>query len=193
MASPLRFFGPGYAQLAWRSQPLRRRVTSLQAAKCARGALHATQFTRDRSGQIRTSDYFPCMSLMTLVYISQPFGFDVPTLNGILLDARRCNKRDDITGALIVRQDLYMQLLEGPRKAVERAYLRIRQDDRHTDVRSVRRLDTGTRLFADWAMRDDPVRSWMWTRDDVASGAPEEASDQDLMNIFRRVRLSLPM
>lgn len=133
------------------------------------------------------------MSLMTLVYISQPFGFDVPTLNGILLDARRCNKRDDITGALIVRQDLYMQLLEGPRKAVERAYLRIRQDDRHTDVRSVRRLDTGTRLFADWAMRDDPVRSWMWTRDDVASGAPEEASDQDLMNIFRRVRLSLPM
>ncbi len=86
-----------------------------------------------------------------------------------------------------------MQLLEGPRKAVETAYQRIRQDDRHTDVRSVRRMDTGTRLFADWAMRDDPVKSWMWSRDEVASGAPEVATDQDFMNIFRRVRLSLPV
>ena len=133
------------------------------------------------------------MQLMSLIYISRPFGFDEPTLGGILLDARRCNRRDDITGALLVRQDIYMQLLEGPRKAVEMAYQRIRQDDRHTDIRSVRRLDTGTRLFADWAMRDDPVKSWMWSRDEVASGAPEESSDQAIMDIFRRVRLSLPV
>ena len=133
------------------------------------------------------------MSMMTLIYISRPFGFDAPTLGGILLDARRCNQRDDITGALIVRHDIYMQLLEGPRKAVELAYQRIRQDDRHTDVRSVRRMDTGTRLFADWAMRDDPVKSWMWSREDVAAGAPEASSDQDIMNIFRRLRLSLPV
>ncbi len=133
------------------------------------------------------------MALTHLIYISRPFGFDAPTLSGILLDARRCNRRDGITGALIVRQDIYMQLLEGPRKAVEAAYQRIRQDDRHTDVRSVRRMNTPTRLFADWAMRDDPFRSWMWSRNDVTDGAPESASDQDIMAIFRRVRLSLPV
>lgn len=133
------------------------------------------------------------MGLMQLTYVSTPFGFDDPMLAGILLDARRCNARDDITGALIVRQDMYMQLLEGPKKAVEAAYIRIRDDDRHTDIRAVRRMPADQRLFADWAMRDDPVQSWMWSRDEVASGAPEAASDGEVMAIFKRLRLSLPV
>ena len=133
------------------------------------------------------------MPLMQLIYASRPFGFDDAILAGILIDARRCNARDDITGALIVRQDIYLQLLEGPSKMVEAAYQRIRLDDRHTDVRSVRRMDTTRRLFADWAMRDDPARSWMWTREDVANGAVERATDEEVMSIFKRLRLSLPV
>jgi hypothetical protein len=133
------------------------------------------------------------MGLMQLSYISRPFGFDDPALAGILLDARRCNLRDDITGALIVRQDLYLQLLEGPKKAVEAAFQRIRQDDRHLDIRSVRRRQADRRLFAGWAMRDDPVKSWMWSREDVAEGKPEKASDDEVMAIFKRLRLSLPV
>ncbi|MEM9128927.1 MAG: BLUF domain-containing protein, partial [Pseudomonadota bacterium] len=43
------------------------------------------------------------MTMIQLVYASMPFGFDDAMLGGILLDARRCNERDDITGALIVR------------------------------------------------------------------------------------------
>ena len=133
------------------------------------------------------------MPLMQLIYASRPFGFDDAMLAGILIDARRCNARDDITGALIVRQDIYLQLLEGPSKSVEATYQRIRQDDRHTDVRAVRRMDTTKRLFADWAMRDDPARSWMWTREDVANGAVERATDEEVMSIFKRLRLSLPV
>lgn len=133
------------------------------------------------------------MSFLQLSYVSRPFGFDDSVLAGILLDARRCNLRDGITGALIVRQDLYMQLLEGPARAVEAAYQRIRQDDRHTEVRSVRRLTGGARLFDGWAMRDDPVRSWMWSREDVHKGAPEAADDDEVLSIFRRLRLSLPV
>ena len=45
------------------------------------------------------------MSLTQLVYASHPFGFDEAMLNGIILDARRCNERDGITGALIARGD----------------------------------------------------------------------------------------
>lgn len=133
------------------------------------------------------------MPLMQLIYASRPFGFDDAMLAGILIDARRCNARDDITGALIVRQDIYLQLLEGPSKSVEATYQRIRQDDRHTDVRAVRRMDTTKRLFADWAMKDDPARSWMWTREDVANGAVERATDEEVMSIFKRLRLSLPV
>ena len=82
--------------------------------------------------------------LIQLIYSSKPFGFDEAALNGILLTARRNNPRDAITGALICRQDLYLQLLEGPQAAVEARYS------------SVSRPAT-ERLFPNWAMRDDPA------------------------------------
>lgn len=133
------------------------------------------------------------MSLIQLTYASHPFGFDDPMLSGILLDARRCNARDGVTGALIVRQDIYLQLLEGPAKLVEATYQRIRRDDRHTDIRAMRRSDIKERLFPEWAMRDDPARSWMWSREMVAQGKAEAASAEDVLAIFKRLRLTLPV
>ena len=95
--------------------------------------------------------------LIQLIYSSKPFGFDEAALNGILLTARRNNPRDAITGALICRHDLYLQLLEGPRAAVEARYSSIARDDRHLDV--VKRVSRPAteRLFPNWAMRDDPA------------------------------------
>ena len=58
------------------------------------------------------------MPLAQLIYISRPFGFEARTLDNILLKARAKNALSGLTGALIVRADLYMQLLEGPREAV---------------------------------------------------------------------------
>ncbi len=40
-------------------------------------------------------------------------------LTGILFDAGRCTVRDGITGALICRDDLFLQLPERPEAAVE--------------------------------------------------------------------------
>ena len=42
------------------------------------------------------------------------------------------------------------------------------------------------RLFPKWAMRDDPVRSWMWSREEVATGALDKISASDAFNIFQR-------
>ena len=41
------------------------------------------------------------MDLFRAIYTSRPFGFDEAILSGILMDARRANARDGITGALI--------------------------------------------------------------------------------------------
>ncbi len=130
------------------------------------------------------------MSLLQLTYASRPFGFDAAGLAGILLDARRCNERDGITGALICRDDLYLQLLEGPEAAVEAAYVRIRRDDRHIEVRPLTRrvLPDDGRMFGAWAMRDDPADSMLWTRDDVYDGAAERATEAEVLAIFERVR-----
>jgi hypothetical protein len=128
------------------------------------------------------------MPLVQLTYASRPFGFDEAVLGTILLDARRCNMRDGITGTLIVRQDLFLQLLEGPAEAVDAAYKRISRDDRHINVRQLTRRDVSERLFPDWAMRHDPARSWMWSMDEVADGAVQRASEAEILNVFERLR-----
>ena len=127
------------------------------------------------------------MSLTQLTYASRPFGFDDAMLAGILLDARRCNTRDGITGMLICRADLYLQLLEGPGAAVDAAYRRIAADDRHMDLRLLTRREADDRLFPDWAMRDDPARSWLWTKAEVDDGALTRASADDIVAVFRRL------
>jgi len=101
------------------------------------------------------------MSMIELVHASKPLGFDAPTLNGILSNARRLNPPNDITGALICRADLYLQLLEGPKEAVETTYQHITQDDRHVEPHRLLTKPITQRLSANWAMRDDPARSWM--------------------------------
>jgi hypothetical protein len=127
------------------------------------------------------------MSLMQLIYTSQPFGFDESTLNGILASARRNNRRDDITGALICRGDMYLQLLEGPRETVTALFDRILKDERHVDVVSLVSGDIEERLFPQWEMRDDPARSWMWTPDQVRAGAVRNASAEEIRAVFHRL------
>lgn len=127
------------------------------------------------------------MSLYRVVYASRPFGYDEGMLNGILADARRCNTRDDVTGALICREDLYLQWLEGPEAAVLGAYARIVRDHRHLDVRRLLAGPVETRLFPGWAMRDDPARSWMWNAAEVADGAVQRADEASILAVFARV------
>ena len=125
--------------------------------------------------------------LIQLIYSSKPFGFDEAALNGILMIARRNNLRDAITGALICRQDLYLQLLEGPQAAVEARYSSIARDNRHLEV--VKRLSRPVteRLFPKWAMRDDPARSWMWTAREIDEGALDRAVPAEFVSVFSRL------
>lgn len=122
-----------------------------------------------------------------LIYLSQPFGYDSTMLAGILMEARRNNPRHGITGALICRQDIYLQLVEGDAEAIDPLFARILVDDRHLAVTLLARSEVEDRIFPDWAMLDDPARSWMWSPDDVADGAPSRASPEALRAIFARV------
>lgn len=127
------------------------------------------------------------MALIQIAYASRPFGFDASILSSILLDARRLNARDDITGALIARHDLFLQMLEGPEAMVEACYQRICRDDRHLEITPLLRRSIDTRLFPRWAMRDDPAESWIWSMDEVKSGAVTRATEQGVSDIFERL------
>ena len=127
------------------------------------------------------------MPLLQVVYASRPFGFDSSVLSNILIDARRANARDDITGALIARQDLYLQLLEGPEDKVRAAYDRIARDDRHVEVTPLVDRRVTERLFPGWAMRDDPAQSWVWTAEAVRDGAIDRTSEDEVVGFFTRL------
>jgi Sensors of blue-light using FAD len=125
-----------------------------------------------------------------LVYASRPFGYDDLTLTGILLRARENNARNGITGALICRGDLFLQMLEGPRDIVTSTFARILRDDRHVDVAKLLCRNIDTRLFPEWSMRHDPVQSWMWTPEEVAT--VHKASDHEIIGIFERLAEESP-
>ena len=132
------------------------------------------------------------MREIQLIYASRPFGYDDLVLTGILSAARRNNARDGITGALICREDLFLQMLEGPRDVVTSAFARILRDDRHTEIVNLWSGDIDRRLFPGWSMRHDPARSWMWTREDVAKGAIEKASMEEIRGVFDRLAKEPP-
>jgi hypothetical protein len=132
------------------------------------------------------------MRLCQLIYTSRPFGFNAPMLDDILTTARSLNAEDGITGALICRADMFMQMLEGPRATATEAFGRILADDRHVNVTLLHMGDTPECLFPDWTMRDDPPQSWMRNQAEVREGTMQEASAAAAFSVFRRLtRLAL--
>ena len=119
-----------------------------------------------------------------VIYVSKPVGFDDKILDSILVQSKRNNEKNQITGALICRSDLYLQYLEGPAHKIDFVYSKIKLDSRHTDVKLLEDARTKRRLFSNWAMRDDPVKDWMWTQKEVADAIFERLSKNDAMKIF---------
>jgi len=128
------------------------------------------------------------MTVFRVIYTSQPFGFDSAVLGSILIDARRLNARDDITGALICRHDIYLQLLEGPEEKVRDTIRRIERDDRHLEVRIHVSETASGRMFPNWSMLHDPAASWIWTQAEVSAGAVDSATPDDVMRFFVQLR-----
>jgi len=128
------------------------------------------------------------MDLFRAIYTSRPFGFDEGILTSVLMDARRANARDGLTGALICRGDIYIQWLEGPKEPVEKALERIHRDDRHIEMRLHLAEATTDRMFGDWAMLHDPATSWIWSQEEIEEGAVERATPEEVFAFFTRLR-----
>ena len=122
-----------------------------------------------------------------IIYSSRPFGFDGPLLSGLLIDSRENNEKNNITGSLICRADIYLQMLEGPKKKVLEIFEKIKQDDRHLEIVILSEGPTTERLFPNWAMKDDPLETWMWSQEEVANGAVQNAPEEEILNIFRNL------
>ena len=125
--------------------------------------------------------------LKYLIYFSKPTVLDYKTIKSILAISRENNNKTGLTGSLIYRSDLYFQFLEGPPDAVDNTFKRIKLDVRHSDIQKIQENVTTRRLFASWAMREDSVQTWMWTREEVKKGVLARIKPNEAFETFERL------
>lgn len=87
--------------------------------------------------------------LYTSIASSNPSRKD---LTALLEQSRNRNATLDITGCLIFHRGEFMQLLEGPKNAVEAVYADIRKDIRHYRVNTFWEGPIQRRSHSDWSM-----------------------------------------
>lgn len=99
------------------------------------------------------------MSLHQIMYISSVTGTVTPQECAAIARASAIsNRRDDVTGLLLFNSRRFLQVLEGPKEAVERIFARIHGDSRHRAVVKLREGAIDSREFGQWAMAyDDPL------------------------------------
>ncbi|MGD0102454.1 MAG: BLUF domain-containing protein [Rhodopila sp.] len=98
-------------------------------------------------------------SLYRLIYCSRnvilqalPDAATAEVIADILSTARRQNKANNVTGALLFTASGFAQVLEGTRDVVEHTFERITGDPRHADVTVLSFTPTERRSFPDWSM-----------------------------------------
>lgn len=138
------------------------------------------------------------MNPYSLIYVSiASDAFRDDELLEILRVSRENNPRVGITGILLYKNRKFMQLLEGPEKAVCETYARIALDSRHRDVTVLLQDEIDERDFEDWSMgfqnlADESVRrtpgysSFLDVEFSVFEFASDPSRAHQLLRIFRR-------
>ena len=90
-----------------------------------------------------------------IVYCSittAPGGHSTGAIPAILRQAAPRNGLDGVTGLLYAEGDAFLQAIEGPDDSVADLLERLRQDDRHRDLRILVDRQIEHRDFGDWTM-----------------------------------------
>lgn len=127
-----------------------------------------------------------------LIYVSRAKIDDDADLQSVLDDitkvASKKNKLDNITGALMYCDGWFLQALEGKSEAVDRLFLYICKDERHSDVRVIESTIVDSREFERWHMA-----SFVLSKDnsDKASKFDPEALTETSALHFLRIIFSM--
>jgi hypothetical protein len=124
------------------------------------------------------------MLLSQAVYFSTPRDPRGSDLGDILAISRRNNPALGVTGALVLDDAHYFQLLEGPRNVLTHMIGTIQQDSRHINFTLALFRDIEARAFRDWTMAG--MRFLPGSGGLTGGSDPLSLSGRDLRDLIRR-------
>ena len=95
-------------------------------------------------------------------------------IDDIVETAARNNQRDNLTGALVFSDGIFMQVLEGDEAAVRETFERISRDNRHCDVAVLFEDAARDRHYPDWSMGFQSLDGSEWLEFPSADGRPKD-------------------
>ncbi len=99
----------------------------------------------------------------------------------ILATSQRNNARDDLTGALLIHDGRFLQVLEGAAQALDRLMTRLAGDPRHDDVVVIERKPIPARVFSGWtiaSVRVTPALEETLRATVDGAGAPQQTVER---------------
>ena len=91
--------------------------------------------------------------MKTLIYYSRAIRpMNQEDLDSLLVQARDFNGAHRITGLLLYQNRSFIQALEGGEEDVDKLYVRILKDKRHTEVTKLYDQEATYSSFAEWSM-----------------------------------------
>lgn len=91
--------------------------------------------------------------MFQLVYVSQATtSLQLDEIENILEASRANNQVNQVTGMLMYKDRLFVQILEGDRDQVLSVYERVKNDTRHQGVHIIEELEVAERQFDQWIM-----------------------------------------
>jgi hypothetical protein len=118
-------------------------------------------------------------------------------LGRLFSEARSNNKQQGITGALLLSEDWFVQVLEGEEDAVRALFAHIERDARHDSVSVLETGKVPARVFARWAMakvaeHGEPDIPLIAHTDGIspAAGRGTTPEQDDLLDVMRGAALA---
>jgi hypothetical protein len=106
----------------------------------------------------------------------------------ILAVSQRNNGRDNLTGALMIHDGRFLQVLEGAGQDLDRLMTRLAGDPRHDEVVVVERAPITERRFSGWAMAS--VRVTPTLEDTLRATVGGGGSAQETVERMRQAALA---
>ncbi|ACA99121.1 MULTISPECIES: BLUF domain-containing protein [Cyanophyceae] len=134
------------------------------------------------------------MALYRLIYVSQAIAeLEYRDLIEILQKSEFNNRRAGITGMLAFGDLMFLQILEGSRRAISETYNRILLDSRHTNAELIEFSEIDQRDFGIWSMKvlqlnnQDEVRQIILKYSHSETFSPVSMTGPQSLNFLREI------